>query len=144
SDVAWIETMSAPEEANAAAEAATAVGLPYVVTYSFDTAGRTMMGLLPRAAPASLSMQPAAPLALGANCGVGAPAILVSLLEMGDSAYPLEVKGNCGVPQFEGTELKYSGTPELMARYARLAVDAGARIVGGCCGTTPEHIAGMR
>jgi 5-methyltetrahydrofolate--homocysteine methyltransferase len=53
-------------------------------------------------------------------------------------------KGNCGVPQFHGAEIVYSGTPELMARYAVLAADAGARIVGGCCGTTPEHLAAMR
>jgi 5-methyltetrahydrofolate--homocysteine methyltransferase len=143
-DVAWIETMSAPEEANAAAAAASAVGLPYVVTYSFDTAGRTMMGLLPNAAAGSLAAQPAAPLAIGANCGVGAPDILVSLVQMRDSPIPLITKGNCGVPRFKGTEAVYSGTPELMARYARLAIDGGARIVGGCCGTTPEHIAAMR
>ena len=52
--------------------------------------------------------------------------------------------GNCGVPQFQGTEIVYSGTPELMGRYAAMAVDAGARIVGGCCGTTPAHIAALR
>src|SRR5581483_8548768 len=144
SDVAWIETMSAPEEANAAAEAATTVGLPYVITYSFDTAGRTMMGLLPRAAAGTVGAQPAPPLAMGANCGVGAPDILVSLIEMCDAPFPLISKGNCGVPHFEGTEAVYSGTPQLMADYARVAIDAGARIIGGCCGTTPEHIAAMR
>lgn len=143
-DVAWIETMSASEEANAAAEAAVAVGLPYVVTYSFDTAGRTMMGLLPRAAAATLAGHLVSPLALGANCGVGAPDILVSLCQMGESPFPLISKGNCGVPHFAGTEAVYSGTPELMASYARLAVDAGARIIGGCCGTSPEHLAAMR
>jgi 5-methyltetrahydrofolate--homocysteine methyltransferase len=143
-DVAWVETMSSPEEANAAAEAANAVGLPYVVTYSFDTAGRTMMGLLPRAVGETLTSQPTAPLALGANCGVGASDILVSLLEMRETPHALVSKGNCGVPHFEGTEVVYSGTPELMANYARLAVNAGARIIGGCCGTTPEHLAAMR
>ncbi|MGA8708852.1 MAG: betaine--homocysteine S-methyltransferase [Steroidobacteraceae bacterium] len=143
-DVAWIETMSASEEANAAAEAATTAGLPYVVTYSFDTAGRTMMGLLPRVAAATLADQAVAPVAMGANCGVGAPDILVSLTQMRESPYPLISKGNCGVPHFQGTEAVYSGTPELMASYARLAIDAGARIIGGCCGTSPEHLAAMR
>jgi 5-methyltetrahydrofolate--homocysteine methyltransferase len=143
-DVAWIETMSAIEEANAAAEAATAVGLPYVITYSFDTAGRTMMGLLPRAAPQTVATQAVAPIAIGANCGVGAPDILVSLVQMRDAPFPLITKGNCGVPHFEGTEAVYSGTPQLMASYARMAIDAGARIIGGCCGTTPEHLAAMR
>jgi 5-methyltetrahydrofolate--homocysteine methyltransferase len=56
----------------------------------------------------------------------------------------LVTKGNCGVPHFEGTEAVYSGTPDLMANYAHLAIDAGARIIGGCCGTTPEHLAAMR
>ena len=83
-------------------------------------------------------------LAIGANCGVGASDILVSLLEMREAPYALVTKGNCGVPHFEGTSAVYSGTPELMATYARLAVDAGARIIGGCCGTSPEHLAAMR
>ncbi len=143
-DVVWIETMSSVEEFNAAAEAAIAEGLPYVITCSFDTAGRTMMGLLPRALSDSIRGQSTPPLAIGANCGVGASDILVSLLEMDGARYPLVVKGNCGIPQFQGTEAVYSGTPELMAHYATLAVDAGARIVGGCCGTTPAHIAAMR
>jgi methionine synthase I (cobalamin-dependent) len=143
-DVAWIETMSSSEEVNAAAEAAIAVGLPYTITYSFDTAGRTMMGLLPRAAAASVAAQSVPPVALGANCGVGAPDILVSLVQMGDAPFPLITKGNCGVPHFQGTEVVYSGTPALMADYARVAIDGGARIIGGCCGTTPEHIAAMR
>jgi 5-methyltetrahydrofolate--homocysteine methyltransferase len=143
-DVAWIETMSSPEEANAAAEAAISVGLPYVLTYSFDTAGRTMMGLMPNAAAASVSGLAVPPLAIGANCGVGAPDILVSLTEMRGAPFPLVTKGNCGVPHFEGTKAVYSGTPQLMASYARLAIDGGATIVGGCCGTTPEHLAAMR
>ena len=113
-DVAWIETMSSPEEVNAAAEAATAVGLPYVATYSFDTAGRTMMGLLPRSLADTFASQPVAPLAIGANCGVGASDILVTLLHMKDAPYAVVTKGNCGVPHFEGTEAVYSGTPELM------------------------------
>ncbi len=143
-DVAWIETMSSPEEVHAAAVAAIAVGLPYVATCSFDTAGRTMMGLMPGSYAEVLAVESVPPLAMGANCGVGAPDILVSLLEMDGCAYPLVVKGNCGVPHFEGTEIVYSGTPELMARYATAAIDAGARIVGGCCGTTPTHVAAMR
>lgn len=143
-DVAWIETMSSPEEVSAAAEAASTVGLPYVATYSFDTAGRTMMGLLPQGVSDTFASQPVAPLAIGANCGVGASDILVTLLHMKDAPYAIVTKGNCGVPHFEGTEAVYSGTPRLMANYATLAVDAGARIIGGCCGTTPEHLAAMR
>ncbi|MEY4175624.1 MAG: betaine--homocysteine S-methyltransferase [Actinomycetota bacterium] len=143
-DVVWIETMSAAEEVHAAATAAIEAGMPYVVTCSFDTAGRTMMGLLPSSLAGVLAAEPVAPLAQGANCGVGAPDILVTVLEMRNAAVPVVSKGNCGVPQFVGTDIVYSGTPELMARYAALAVDAGARIVGGCCGTTPQHLAAMR
>jgi 5-methyltetrahydrofolate--homocysteine methyltransferase len=145
-DIAWIETMSSPEEVRAAASAAIEVGVPYTATCSFDTAGHTMMGLAPADLGAVFAELPVAPLAYGANCGVGAPDILVSLLSMAraDGSATLICKGNCGVPRFEGTDIVYSGTPELMGRYAALAVDAGARIVGGCCGTSPEHVAAMR
>ena len=143
-DVAWIETMSSVEEVHAAASAAIAVGIPYVVTCSFDTAGRTMMGLLPGQLAGVLAAESVPPLAQGANCGVGAPDILVSMLEMSGADVPLVCKGNCGVPQFVGTEIVYSGTPELMGRYAGVAIDAGVRIVGGCCGTSPEHLGAMR
>lgn len=145
-DVAWIETMSAPEEVRAAAEAAIACGMPYVATCSFDTAGRTMMGLAPATLAGVFDGLAVAPLAMGANCGVGASDLLVSVLEIsrGAGTLPVVAKGNCGIPRFVGTEISYSGTPELMARYAAMAIDAGARIVGGCCGTTPEHLAAMR
>ncbi len=143
-DVAWIETMSSPEEVHAAVTAAIEAEMPYVVTCSFDTAGRTMMGLMPGALADTLAIEPVAPLAMGANCGVGASDILVTLLEMQGAPHALVTKGNCGVPHFEGVEIVYSGTPELMAKYATMAMDAGARIVGGCCGTTPEHLAAMR
>jgi 5-methyltetrahydrofolate--homocysteine methyltransferase len=145
-DVAWIETMSAPEELRAAARAAIAVGIPYAATASFDTAGRTMMGLHPAAFSAVFDGLEPPPLAIGANCGVGASDILVTLLEMAaaDGPHRFISKGNCGIPQFRGAEIVYTGTPDLMAEYARLAIDAGAAIVGGCCGTSPEHLRAMR
>jgi 5-methyltetrahydrofolate--homocysteine methyltransferase len=143
-DVAWIETMSAPEEVRCAAMAAIRVGMPYVCTMSFDTAGRTMMGVLPDSLEAIFAGLDPQPLAIGANCGVGASDILVSATEMSGFATPVVIKGNCGIPKFQGTTITYSGTPELMARYAAMAVDAGVRIVGGCCGTSPEHLAAMR
>ena len=145
-DVAWIETMSAPDEMRAAMEGAIAADLPYTYTGSFDTAGRTMMGLEPGAlADVATGMNPP-PVAHGSNCGVGASDLLLSVLSMTE-AHPEAVviaKGNCGIPQVKGGEVVYSGTPELMERYAHLAIDAGARIVGGCCGTSPEHLAAMR
>jgi 5-methyltetrahydrofolate--homocysteine methyltransferase len=145
-DIAWIETMSAPDEIRAAAEAAIAAGLPYVYTGSFDTAGRTMMGLAPADIHGVADGLSEAPVAVGANCGVGASDILSSLLDMAEARPDaiMVVKGNCGIPEFRGTEIHYSGTPELMADYVRLAVDAGARIVGGCCGTSCDHLVAMR
>ncbi len=143
--VASIETMSAAEEVRAAAEAAISIGAPYVCTCSFDTAGRTMMGLMPNALGPVFEGLAEAPLAYGANCGVGASDMLVTVTSMCSVPHaPVVAKGNCGIPQFRGTEVVYSGTPELMAVYAVMAADAGARIVGGCCGTTPTHLAAMR
>ncbi len=144
-DVIWIETMSAPEEVRAAAQAAIEAGMPYTATCSFDTAGRTMMGLMPDALVRVFDGLAEPPLAFGANCGVGASDILVSVLAMCSGEHPAVIsKGNCGIPQFVGTEVVYSGTPELMASYAQMAADAGARVVGGCCGTSPDHLAAMR
>lgn len=145
-EVAWIETMSSPDEIRAAAEAAAKVGLPYVYTGSFDTAGKTMMGLHPKDIHDVAKDLGDGPVAVGANCGVGASDILSSLLDM-TSENPeatVIVKGNCGIPEFRGSEIHYSGTPPLMAEYARLAADAGAKIIGGCCGTTCGHLAAMR
>jgi 5-methyltetrahydrofolate--homocysteine methyltransferase len=145
-EVMWIETMSAPEEIRAAAEAAIRVGMPYTFTASFDTAGRSMMGLHPRDIHGVAAGLADAPVAVGANCGVGASDILSSLLDMSAAApeATIIVKGNCGIPEFRGSVIHYSGTPELMGDYARLAIDAGAKIVGGCCGTSFVHLKAMR
>lgn len=143
-DLAWIETKSAPEEMRAAARAAIEVGLPYAVTGSFDTAGRTMMGLAPAALAGVFEGLPTAPVAIGANCGVGASDLLVAVQQIRPERGVVIAKSNCGIPQFRGTEIVYSGDPMLMAQYATLAVDSGARIIGGCCGTSPEHLAEMK
>lgn len=145
-DVIWIETMSAPDEMRAAAEAAIAEEMPYTCTASFDTAGKSMMGLHPKEIAAVFAPMDQAPTAVGANCGVGASDILSSLLDMREGAPDAQiiVKGNCGIPQFQGEKIVYSGTPDLMADYVRLAVDAGATIIGGCCGTSCDHLRAMR
>ncbi len=144
-DVLWIETMSAPEEMQAAAKAAITTGLPYVITASFDTAGRTMMGMLPEDFHGVIT-EDQKPTAIGANCGVGASDLLSSVLDM-TNANPNAViiaKANCGIPQIQGDEVVYTGTPELMHDYTKLAMDAGAKIIGGCCGTSCDHLAEMR
>jgi 5-methyltetrahydrofolate--homocysteine methyltransferase len=143
-DLAWIETKSAPEEMRAAARAAIAVGLPYAVTGSFDTAGRTMMGLAPADLAGVFAELDEQPVAIGANCGVGASDLLVAVQEIRHPSAVVIAKSNCGIPQFQGAEVVYSGDPHLMAQYAALAVDCGARIIGGCCGTSPEHLAEMK
>ena len=145
-DVAWIETMSSPDEIRAAAEAAVKTGLPYTYTGSFDTAGKTMMGLAPKDIHDVAPDIGDGPIAVGANCGVGASDILATLLSMSEARpdATIIVKGNCGIPEFRGEKIHYSGTPPLMAEYAHLAIDGGARIIGGCCGTSCEHLAAIR
>ncbi|WP_417520120.1 betaine--homocysteine S-methyltransferase [Minwuia sp.] len=143
-DVAWIETMSAGDEMRAAAEAAIAAGLPYVYTASFDTAGRTMMGLPPEGLASVQDGLAERAIAFGANCGVGASDLLLAVSNMPTDDHVVVAKANCGIPQVRGDKVEYTGTPELMAAYVRLAADCGVRIIGGCCGTSPEHVRAMR
>ena len=144
-DILWIETMSSAEETEAAIDGARRTGLPIIATLSFDTNGRTMMGITP-AELAGLSQKHHLA-ACGSNCGVGAAELAASIVNLAAAADPstiLVAKANCGIPQYVDGAIQFNGTPELMAEYARLAFDAGARIIGGCCGTTPEHLRVMR
>ncbi len=145
-DIAWLETISAPEEFRAAAEGFALAGMDWCGTMSFDTAGRTMMGVTSTDMVALVEGLPNPPIAFGANCGTGASDILrtVQGFAAADPARPIIAKGNAGIPKYQDGHIHYDGTPELMADYAVMARDSGARIVGGCCGTTPEHLAHMR
>jgi 5-methyltetrahydrofolate--homocysteine methyltransferase len=145
-DVLWVETMSAPEEYRAAAEAAALAGMPWCGTMSFDTAGRTMMGLTSIAMVDMVESLPNPPAAFGANCGVGASDLMRTVLGFAatGTARPLIAKGNAGIPKYHDGHIHYDGTPALMADYAVLARDAGVRIIGGCCGTMPDHLRAMR
>jgi 5-methyltetrahydrofolate--homocysteine methyltransferase len=145
-DVLWVETISAPEEYKAAAEAAKLAGMPWCGTMSFDTAGRTMMGTTSAAMGEMVGKLANPPLAFGANCGVGASDLLRTVLGFAalGTDLPIIAKGNAGIPKYHEGHIHYDGTPELMAEYAILARDAGVRIIGGCCGTMPEHLAAMR
>lgn len=148
-DVLWLETLSSKEEVEAAVLGAGRVGLPVVNTLSIDTNGRTMMGLT---AADIINLQPNLhphPIACGTNCGVGASEVVAAVLNFfnaaGEEQEPIIVaKANCGIPEYVDGKIVYNGTPELMARYVELAMDAGARIIGGCCGTSPAHIKAMR
>lgn len=145
-DVLWLETISAPEEYKAAAEAFALADMPWCGTMSFDTAGRTMMGVTSAAMVDMVEKLKNPPIAFGANCGVGASDLLRTV--MGFAAHgterPIIAKGNAGIPKYHDGHIHYDGTPELMAEYAVLARDAGATIIGGCCGTMPEHLYAMR
>ena len=145
-DVLWMETISAAEEYKAAAEAAALAGMPWCGTMSFDTAGRTMMGLTSAAMAAMVETLPNPPIAFGANCGVGASDLMRTVLGFAatGTARPLIAKGNAGIPKYHDGHIHYDGTPELMAEYAVLARDVGVRIIGGCCGTMPDHLRAMR
>ncbi len=145
-DVLWVETMSAPEEYRAAAEAAARAGMPWAGTMSFDTAGRTMMGVTSAAMAELVEKLPNPPIAFGANCGVGASDLMRTVLGFAATGTerPIIAKGNAGIPKYHDGHIHYDGTPELMAEYAVLARDAGVRIIGGCCGTMPVHLKAMR
>ncbi|MZR12968.1 betaine--homocysteine S-methyltransferase [Maritimibacter sp. DP07] len=145
-DVLWVETISSPDEYKAAARAAELSGMPWCGTMSFDTAGRTMMGLTSADMVKLVDGLPNPPIAFGANCGVGASDLLRTVLGFAQTGTErtLIAKGNAGIPKYVEGHIHYDGTPELMADYAVMARDCGARIIGGCCGTTPEHLRHMR
>lgn len=147
-DVLWIETISSKEELEAAYQGCEGLGLPVVSTLSFDTNGRTMMGVSPSELLQFATNHALHPTACGTNCGVGASEVVAAITVMSAqeiaNAPPLVAKANCGIPEWVDGEIVYNGTPEIMATYTQMALDAGARIIGGCCGTTPEHIYAMR
>jgi methionine synthase I (cobalamin-dependent) len=146
-DVLWIETMSAADEVEAAVAGAATTGLPIVTTLTFDTNGRTMMGVTPADAIDLAHRLLPRPVAFGSNCGTGPAELVASILGLAKASVAgsdvLVAKGNCGIPQYEDGKIKFSGTPELMMEYARLARDAGARIIGACCGSEPKHLAAI-
>lgn len=145
-DVLWAETISSEEEIRAAAQAAANLGAPFCGTLSFDTAGRTMMGVTSTGYAGIAADLPASPIAFGANCGVGASDLVRTVLGLTEAAPDAVVvaKANAGIPKYVDGHIHYDGTPELMADYARIARASGARIIGGCCGTMPEHLVAMR
>lgn len=145
-DVLWLETLSSLEEIEAAIRGAESTGLAFVVTVSFDSKGKTMMGLSPAGFADWVRSLSTRPIAFGANCGSGTPDLAGCILAISEQNQPdiLVAKSNAGIPQYQDGEFVYSGTPEHMARYALLMRDLGVKIIGGCCGTGPEHLKAMR
>lgn len=145
-DVLWVETMSSLDELDAAYTAASATGVPVVTTMSFDSHGKTMMGVDPSDLADWAEGQDRSPLAIGANCGIGpddAVAAVQTITDRGLGIAPV-AKANCGLPVFVDGQLKYPLRPEDMPTYVAAAVQSGARIIGTCCGSIPGHIAAIR
>lgn len=144
-DLLVIETQFAVDEAKAALEGARRVtDLPAVISFSYDRGVRTMMGVKPSQVTSTFS--PLGASVIGANCGTTLENMENILLEYHANAPEavLWAKPNAGLPEL-GTDNQavYKVTPEEMGQYAKKYIAAGARIVGGCCGSTPEHIAGI-
>jgi 5-methyltetrahydrofolate--homocysteine methyltransferase len=143
-DLLVLETFFALEEALWAIEGVQGVtDLPLVMSFSFDQGTHTMMGLSPSDVVAAVA--PLGVAALGANCGRSlhdTDAIVMEFLAAAP-AVPLWIKPNAGVPRIVGDTVVYDADPELLAEHVRSYADRGARIVGGCCGSTPEHIAAI-
>lgn len=143
-DAIVVETMSDLNEAKAAIEGAKrAADLPVLCTLSFDTQRHTMMGVSPRRAVREL--WPLGLDAIGGNCGLTLDDMEEVLRQM-QAAVPeatLMAKPNAGLPRLVDGQAVYDVTPQVMAEYALRYAELGAKIVGGCCGSTPAHIKAM-
>jgi 5-methyltetrahydrofolate--homocysteine methyltransferase len=147
-DVICIETMTDLTEAVLAIEAAkeAAPGLPVMATMTFDLTRRgffTMMGVSVERAAGGL--RDAGANIVGSNCGNG----IVNMIEVAKlfrscTDLPIIIQSNAGLPEMKGEEVIYSETPEFMAEKAGTLVEIGVAIIGGCCGTTPDHIRALR
>jgi 5-methyltetrahydrofolate--homocysteine methyltransferase len=143
-DLLVLETFFALDEAIWAVEGARSVSdLPLVTSFSFDQGTRTMMGL--GAADVVAAIEPLRVAALGANCGRSLQDTDVIVSEFLDAApsVPLWIKPNAGVPKVVGDSVVYEADPEMLAERVADFASRGARIVGGCCGSTPDHIAAI-
>jgi methionine synthase I (cobalamin-dependent) len=144
-DLIWVETTSDLDEVSAAVRGAQRVSdLPVAATMSFDTAGRTMMGVKGEDAVRLLSELGVA--AFGANCGNNLRDTEAALLAMAgaNTGVPLICKANAGIPEWKADALLYNGTPEVMGAHAKRMMEAGVSLIGACCGSTAEHLSYMR
>lgn len=134
-----VETMYDLGEATAAVEGAAATGLPVAATMTFDTNGRTMMGVTP--AQALTELRTAGAFAVGANCGVGPEETLRAIEEMHRAAPGvwLMAQPNAGVPAVEGGKTVYTVGAEEMASWSRRFLESGVKILGSCCGSSPDY-----
>jgi len=145
-DLLLIETMFAFEETTPAFEGArSATDLPIIVSFSYDRGTRSMMGVKPKDVIKTYSEMGA--VVVGANCGTTLENMEAVVKEYTATVpnFPLWVKPNAGVPHMdiETEQGIYDMGPEDMANFSRKYVELGAKIVGGCCGNTPEHVAAI-
>jgi 5-methyltetrahydrofolate--homocysteine methyltransferase len=143
-DLLVLETFFSLDEGLWALEGVkSASDLPLVVSYSFDQGTKTMMGLSPTQVVEAFA--PLGIAAIGANCGksLADTDVIVDELVAAAAGLPLWVKPNAGVPRMVGDAVIYDAGPDDLAEHVRSYVDRGARIVGGCCGSTPEHVAAI-
>ena len=141
-DLIWIETMADLEEVRAAIEGIRQISqdIPIMATMTFDTRGRTMMGVTPEKAVTTMVSFGAS--AVGGNCGNG-PDEILGVIEKMHTTLPeaiLVAKSNAGVPTLVGGRPVYGASPADIADSAVKVYNAGARIIGACCGSTPDHI----
>lgn len=145
-DLILIETMSDLGEARAAVTAAREVApdLPVIVTLSFDTNLRTMMGVAPAAAVQALAVEGVD--AVGANCGRG-PDDMRTIAQQLVAARPdgllLVAQSNAGLPALDGDRFVYTVGPDAMGEHALELRDLGIDVIGACCGSSPEHLRAM-
>lgn len=140
-DLLVIETQFDLAEATAAYEGArSATDLPIIVSFSFDMGTNTMMGL--KAAQVAKELTAFGADMVGVNCGRSLDENLINLQEMRAATHlPIWMKPNAGLPRMTDDDVAiYDVTPEIMGEAAARWLEAGAQIVGGCCGTSPEHL----
>ena len=145
-DAILIETMSDLQEVEAAVKAAKEVApeLPVIVTFSFDTNMRTMMGVKPEVAVKTLAAEGVR--IIGANCGRGVDEMRIIAKELTGARTEgvfIITQSNAGLPKLVGDEFIYDGTPEEMAKYAQEMKELGVNVIGSCCGSTPAHTKAM-
>jgi 5-methyltetrahydrofolate--homocysteine methyltransferase len=143
-DLLIIETMFAFNEADAAFKSARALtDLPIVVSFSYDRGMRTMMGVKP--AEVIKHYKEMGAILVGANCGTSLENMEKIAQEYAatEPGFPLWIKPNAGLPRMVDGNTVFDVIPEQMGAYAKKYIGIGARVVGGCCGTTPEHVAAI-
>ena len=140
-DLLLLETFFALDEALAAIEGVRrSSALPLVVSFSFDRGTRTMMGVSPTQVIESIAPLDVA--AIGANCGRSLEDMEHVVHEFAalNAGIPLWIKPNAGLPSMVGDIARYDMGPSEMAEFAARFIEAGAQVIGGCCGTSPEHL----